>query len=205
MGGSVTSICRSWATTKKINLKSVYDFFTPVDVSYGLMQHGRGYPHTILEQVLGTKIRITPNENPFFVNRSGKTWQPMLLFDRTNQGTELKGKVGYIKGKSTERFFDFEDSTEAGCDTRIGSVEDDGNICVLRDVDQICWEEQSLCDKPKLIDFDLLTFDFRQTDGSPDVFFGVFDANALKIVYKMFEDFISCAVSISVHDCHHTL
>jgi len=34
--------------------------------------------------------------------------------------------------------------------------------------------------------------------------FAAFDFNAIRTVWTMFEDLIGCAVSISVHDCHHT-
>jgi hypothetical protein len=159
VGGSVTSICRSWGTTKKANLQSVYDFISPDyfwlipdSGDQGLLQFFTVYRPgesflmswelSLLTSGFLYPINATdPDSELYFVKTSSwhKKWHPMFLFNNRMYATigisekPFEFDSTYLEDNRYPQ--DYKHLFDNGfCDSEWGKKDADGsvNICVTK-------------------------------------------------------------------------
>lgn len=171
MPGSVTSICRSWGTTKNVSLKSIYNFlryrFMYNDFLDQTWKEPKG---PFFEIVLG----VPPlNQHNFMIESGGINSDYYEIFIVSNEGLNSEGKVE-IKTKDG----DFE---VIDCDS--GGISNSGSKpgCVYGF-------------DPKDYGFDEGKFSIRLNDAGY-LKYAIYDYRALRAIGMMYDEVLACAVS----------
>ena len=181
-GGSVTSICRGWGTTKKASLKAIYDF----------VRHKFVRPQWNGEERFPVTFYNEQDDDDFFTGSFGSSGTRYRSFvEKMNvlSGTGADyfeamyvthGNPGVVVGASvpsdnigSSSFYQFQ------CDTNVGSA-------TYKEANKICVDRKRRNDGEITI---------KSGNSKDDWSFSMYDFGAFEIVGEMYDDLIECAVS----------